>query len=671
MAFQIPPKYSKYIACKESKHLCFVIKTYTVRPLNGRRGPDDETYKAFPELVNLVYRGFSDLFLDDKYLLTIKGMPKFDGTSSIDEDDFEELNSTEPQESGMEQKNEIFDSKTVSAWSAAGILKSYFKEKANGKFVIFRLFELDGKIWIFGGSKNMHIPVELDNPIIGRNLHEEILRTIQADLLLLSEDQLRALLGKTIVGEYVDGKHLVYVVKPFLVYFNVPAGINLPVVKDLMPAVSGLPQLQTLQEIRKMRNIEGVVIEYQNTTTGEIIRQKHKSVWYIVLRCWREMLSKRNKTKHTPHSTIAALKLRLKQRSDQFLHLSDEEITEWNATAEKFVNWIYKSKYDLANCSPFSNVGMAKILDDYYKSASGVDLDDLANLSKDFSEVTLSEKNPLDNLAFPKMFGSVIAAAQFGLSVVVAMSGPSGSGKSSVTKQLLSILQEQKISAESFSTDSYFMIDEVYSFNPAKLQENHAKNLAAFQVSKAQVRIVDNTNLARWEYANYFSSAEKAVCIVLYMKERTVNDLVARSSHGVSAATLSGMLKKFKPSAPAYYGLFPLDSDLAPIISSNALAQEQKTPLHVTAFFVGGAIAKDLAPYPELLNSVVDLEIVGYSVSEAGKSLVTKSVIPGNHITLSTNKGFKPVDVGTGIKPENTTSLANSVVIKAVYLPFY
>lgn len=96
MAFQIPPEYSKHIVCKESKHLCFVIKTYTVRPLNGRRGPDDETYKALPELVNLVYRGFSDLFLDDKYLLTIKGMPKFDGTSSIDEDDFEELNSTEP-----------------------------------------------------------------------------------------------------------------------------------------------------------------------------------------------------------------------------------------------------------------------------------------------------------------------------------------------------------------------------------------------------------------------------------------------------------------------------------------------------------------------------------------------------------------------------------------------
>lgn len=668
MAFQIPPKYSKNIACKESKHLRFVVKTYTVRPLKGRRGPDDETYKAFPELVQLVPRGFSDLYLDGKYLLTIKGMPKFDGTSSIDEDDFEEHFSAEQQESKVvvDQKNEIFDSKTVSAWAAAGVLKTSFKEKANGKFAIFQLFEFADKIWIFGGSKNMHIPVELGKHVPGINIHDEILRAVRADLLLLPEDQLRSLLGKTIVGEYVDGKHLVYVAKPYMVYFNVPAGINLPTVKDLMPSVNGLPQLQTLQQIRQMRNIEGVVIEYQNTTTGKIIRQKHKCAWYIVLRCWREVLSKKNKATHQQHATAAALKQRLKERSNQFLHLSDEEIAEWNKMAEKFVDWIYKSKYALADCSPFSNVGMAKILDDYYNP--GVGFQDLA---KDLSEVSLSEKNPLDNLAFPKMFESVIAAAQFGLPVVVAMSGPSGSGKSTVTKHLLSVLTEQKISAEAFSTDSYFVIDGVYKFDPKMLQENHAKNLAAFQASKAQVRIIDNTNLARWEYANYFSSAEKAVCIVLYMKELTVDDLASRSSHGVSAATLSGMLKKFKLSAPAYYGLFPLDSDLVPLIAKNVLTQEQKTPPHVTAFFVGGALAKDSAPNPELLNHVIDLTIIGYSVSDAGQCLVTKSVVPGNHITLSTNKGFKPVDVGTSIKPENTTMLENPVVIKAVYLPFY
>lgn len=665
MAFQIPPKYSKNIACKELKHLCFVVKTYTVRPLNGRRGPDDETYKTFPELIQLVPRGFSDLFLDGKYLLTIKGMPKFDGTASIDEDDFEDDFSVEQQESEVpiDRKHEIFDSKTVSDWAAAGVLKTSFKEKANGKFAIFQLFKFADKIWIFGGSKNMHIPVELGKPILGVNIHDEILRAVQVDILLLPEDQLRSLIGKTIVGEYVDGKHLVYVSSPYMVYFNVPAGINLPVVKDLALAIRGLPQLQILQDIRKMKNIEGVVIEYRNTTTNEIIRQKHKSIWYIILRCWREVLFKKNKAVHSLHNTLTALKQRLKQRSDQFLHLSDQELTEWHTTAERFVEWIYKSKYALADCNPFSNVGMAKILNDFYNP----DVD----LSKDFTEVSLSEKNPLDNLAFPKMFESVVAAAQFGLPVVVVMSGPSGSGKSTVTKHLLSVLTEQKISAEAFSTDSYFVIDGVYSFNPAKLQENHAKNLAAFQASKVQVRIVDNTNLARWEYANYFSSAEKAVRIILYMKELSVGELASRSSHGVSTATLSGMLKKFKLSAPAYYGLFPLDSDLTPIISANVLTQEQNTPPHVTAFFVGGALAKNSAPNFELLNSVVDLEIVGYSVSDAGKCFVTKSVVPGNHITLSTNKEFKPVDVGTNIKPENTTIFANPIVIKAVYLPFY
>jgi energy-coupling factor transporter ATP-binding protein EcfA2 len=279
--------------------------------------------------------------------------------------------------------------------------------------------------------------------------------------------------------------------------------------------------------------------------------------------------------------------------------------------------------------------------------------------------------HPLDNLAFPKMFDSIISAAKFGLPVVVAMSGPSGSGKSTVAAYLKAVLNEQKIEAEIFSTDSFYMVNGIYNFDPSKLQENHTKNIMAFKASKAQVRIIDNTNLNRINYANYFSSAEKAICIVLYMKELTSEQLAARSIHGLSIQSINNMLRKFKIVAPSYYGLFPLDADLQDLIIQCKLTQTQKTPPHMTSLFIGGSLAKDKPPKPEKLNTIFDLHIIGYSINEAGQCLVTNADIPGNHITLMTNNGFNPVDVGTHITESNTTMLPKPLTVRAIYLPFY
>jgi hypothetical protein len=125
------------------------------------------------------------------------------------------------------------------------------------------------------------------------------------------------------------------------------------------------------------------------------------------------------------------------------------------------------------------------------------------------------------------------------------------------------------------------------------------------------------------------------------------------------------------PPAPAYYGLFPLESDIRPIASDNKLSIHQKTPLHVTVLFVGGSTNKNIPPMPHLLNKVVDVQIIGYSISEAGQCLVTSQELPGNHITLSTNMTFKPVDVGKQITSENTHMFQAPILVKAAYLPFF
>ncbi len=682
MAFQIPETLkhlAKYIACRDHKYGRWLVKTYTVMPLKGRRGPDDETYQAFPELVALVPRAFSDLFYDGAYVLTLKGMNKFDGTSDIDNDDLDELLDSQPEEASESQSSvgdskTIFDSAKVSAWDAAGTLETKFVEKANGKFAIFHLFKHEGKMHIFGGSKNMHIVYPLDHLNLNHNLHDDILGAIQLDLKKLSDRELTALENVTVVGEYVDGKHLVYVEKPYLVYFNAPAGVSLPKPKEILPSCRGMPSTDALRAIRAMTNIEGVVLEFWNTTTGEFIRQKHKTEWYIIWRCFREVISKKAKGAITPGELLGKLKQRLNARSDQFLHLSKDSIQNWYAAATDFVTWLTKSTFDYKDCGPFSQVGMAKLL---YLFAGGSQTLEPHKLEQKFDELVLNE-DVIPKLHNPTLYASVIAAAKFGLPVVVAMSGPSGSGKSTMAHMLLKDLDEIKISAEIFSTDDYFMVNKVYVFDGKKLKENHAKNLEAFKASKAQVRIVDNTNLQRWEYAEYFSSADKAVCIVLSMAvdntAEIANALAARTRHSVPLKSIQEMLKKYKPSAPAYYGLFPKDDDLQDLLRTHNLAQTQKTPPHVTCVFVGGAYAKDLPPKPELLNTVVRTNIIGYSISDAGCGLVaaeSSGSLPGNHITLSTNVGFKPVDVGQQITDANTTLLDEPLAIQTVYLPMF
>ncbi len=684
MAFSIPAAYSKYIDEKTTFLGRFTVKTFTVRPLKGHRGPDDETYQAFPELVAMVPRGFSDLYFEGTFLLSLRGMNKFDGTNTIDEDDFEEVaNATE---SALESKTtveskSIFPAAKIASWVDNKKLETRFVEKANGKFAIFQLFELEGKLWIFGGSKNMHVVYEFDSANFGSNLHDHIIVAIVADLHKLNSQQIALLIGKTIVSEYVDGMHLVYTKTPYLVYFNAPNGSGLPIAKYVLPTCQRLPTPDELRLVRALTHIEGVVIEYHNTETKEMIRQKHKTEWYIIWRCFREVLSRKAKATSSVSEMVSKLQQRLKVRSDQFLHLSKKSLQSWYKTAEDFVVWMQKTKYDYKDCGPFSSVGMATLL---YEFTTGVVHDEpnvdsitaaMGGLSVEAVVPTTDSTAKIDitdYLMDPTMYKSVIAAADFGLPVVVIMSGPSGSGKSTVSRKLIADLDERKINAERFSTDDYFMIDGMYQFDAKKLTMNHLKNLNAFSASKAQVRIVDNTNLARWEYTNYIAEAGKAVCIVLNMRIATANTLAARTTHGVPAASLATMLKKYKPSAPSYYGLFPLVDSIAPTIIDMPVTVSQKTPPHVTVFFVGGAAANNTPPAPELLNEVIDFKVVGYSKSSAGDCLVTEcEQLPGNHITLSTLDGFKPVDVGKAIGVSNTTSLASPLTVSAMYLPYF
>jgi hypothetical protein len=89
--------------------------------------------------------------------------------------------------------------------------------------------------------------------------------------------------------------------------------------------------------------------------------------------------------------------------------------------------------------------------------------------------------------------------------------------------------------------------------------------------------------------------------------------------------------------------------------------------LHITCKFVGGAKGYKLE---SSIGKRVKFDVLGISTHAAGSALVVKPKdgFGGNHITLTTNDGFKPVDVGTGITEENTVKFPEPVELEGVFL---
>lgn len=700
--------YAKFV--KRSDRQCnayglnYEVRTYTVKPLNGRYGTDDDTYKKYPVLYAMIPRGFSELFIGGEHVLTLKGNSKFDGTGIVDDDDVLDAVDVNPREvvnDGVANDAVVNPPipddpiAKIDQWNADGQLLVSFSEKANGKMLVFQLFKYNDKLYVFGGSKNVHRIYPFDSRIEGRELHDEIMDVVFRHLHALPAEQLDLIMNQTIVGEYVDGKHLIYVDTPYAVFFNAPAGVILPLTSHILPSINRKPAGDELIRIRKMANIEGVVIEYRNTATGEILRQKHKTEWYVIWRSWRESLSHKEKAKCPPQVAKNLLIKKLRDRSSKYLHLSADELAVWERTADTFIDWLVPSKYDYNQLGPFSAIGMAKVLHDFVHRNECVVSSDVGSPAADVASssqaavpadvgspaaVPIVDFDPLDCLENPALYKHIISIANYGFPMTVVMSGVPGSGKSTVAKMLNADLTGIAVQTGIYSTDPFFCnADGVYVFDPTKLEENHKKNCDAFTASTAAVRIVDNTNILPWEYEAYRKAAKSTILIVLRTKTIDLKALAARNTHGVPLKKLEQMAKKMKPIAPAYYGLFPRPTMIEMFSNHYKLNFSQETPPHVTCLFVGGDVASDKPPHPELLGDYFDINVVGYSVNPAGSCLLVDASnlpdnagsLPGNHITLSTNLTFKPVDVGRQVTAENSVIFDNPHPLAVVYTPYF
>jgi len=611
------------------------VTTYTVLPTDekgelpkGKKGrftpglSDDNTYLHHPDLIDMVPRGFSVLIWHDRTTTTLRGFSKFDGTTPADEDE------------GDPSASKLIPSGYLQSWKN---VRTTFQEKANGKMAIFMVVKKSGILYLFGGSKNVHAVHPLHEVISPdlTELHWCILALIQKDLLALPEEELPV--GKVIVGEYEDGCHIVYRETPRMVYFNDMK----PGPRDLLPAVDRLPTPDELQQIRTMTGIEGCVIVYTNKDTGETKRHKHKTVEYVMLRVIREAVANMN-----PEVGAAAMveKVidRFRKRSNAFLKLTDEELTQWGHTAFQFIEFVLKSRWSLKDLRFDSPIGMARIWHAFQthapveeKKEAPVGIEDIV---QDFKQIAL-----------------VKSLVQNNVKTTVILRGCSGSGKSTVAKWL-----QQELKGAVFSTDSFFTVDGVYRFDPKKLQENHQKNLDAFLAYEGVLAVVDNTNLAQWEYQKY---SNDRVPVVVNMRETDPATLAKRNQHNVPISSILKMAAKFTPVYPSYYGIFFSQAEYPPV---------NGTPLHVTCLFTGRK-THDADMMKERGETVI-VTVTGLRVSQAGTCYEVqlpswvpyKNSVPP-HITLKVNKGYSPVDVG---KMVGTVTPMN-MVMSGVFGEYY
>ena len=89
---------------------------------------------------------------------------------------------------------------------------------------------------------------------------------------------------------------------------------------------------------------------------------------------------------------------------------------------------------------------------------------------------------------------------------LILMRGVSGSGKSTLAKKLAADNENSVI----YSTDDFFMIEGIYTFDPLSLGKNHKMNQDRARCAmqeKTPCVIIDNTNPQAWEMLPYVETA--------------------------------------------------------------------------------------------------------------------------------------------------------------------
>lgn len=197
---------------------------------------------------------------------------------------------------------------------------------------------------------------------------------------------------------------------------------------------------------------------------------------------------------------------------------------------------------DKKNPLPDSNQSFVKASSDNNET-SEIDLCEFAN---SYSYVK----------AVPFSYERSVLLVRNGVRLMIILRGPPGSGKSYLAKKLLSEagIDQPRHKNHIFSSDDFFMQNNVYVFDPNLLSQAHMfnqRNVLTATRKHVSPIIVDNTNSQAWEMRVYADLAVSAgydleivePCNWWLFKE---SELSKRNVHGVPKAKIRNMIERYE-----------------------------------------------------------------------------------------------------------------------------
>lgn len=487
---------------------------------NKRKGSDDNTYKFYPELVQLLPRGLSVLILRNEsggVLLRkiICGFPKFTGSTPGDEDSGITAD-------GLFMIGDFTD-----------VVKVVRTEKANGKFMVFTAFHFQDQLYYFGGSKTVHFVVPVTDDTLGKlfEFYEDNqasfafpTMTIMIQLLEEMEKEKRTELidllvgGNCLTGEYCDGKHMVALEDPSqpkvqLFGFTQDTLQKDRMCGDVLADIEylrnlGLPTVDVqvyddMEEFWKIKetlrlgaNSEGFVLYYQVPDKDgfkTVAMEKYKLWWYIIIRVIREFLRGLDESNSAWKTKLVG---RIKKRNDDFMFMPGKLFDAWCTLAIQFIDWFLTTGQDKSRIGfDHASDGMAEVWKQFKKETGAVDEFDASYL---IAGESVTETNEYAGL------------------FVVYQGFCPGAGKSVIDDLVDVGLPMEKVEQDAFAKE--------HGKKSGKACLEHCKKLFLNTAEDRVTVVTLRRNNSNWrQYSNYVKAAQNAGWKVVYLVPEDLN----------------------------------------------------------------------------------------------------------------------------------------------------